>query len=116
MANNLAHFEFMVNDPEKAKEFYSAVFDWKISVSQMPGYSMIDAGKEPGGGIMKKPAEAPHVGLSVYFHVESIDETLKKVEGAGGKIGYPRTEIPEIGWWALFFDPEGIPVSLFESK
>jgi predicted enzyme related to lactoylglutathione lyase len=64
---------------------------------------------------MKKPTEAPQFALSQYFLVDSIEETLGKVEGAGGKIGVPKIEIPNLGWWALFFDPDGIPVSIFES-
>ena len=37
---------------------------------------------------MKKPAEAPHFALSQYFLVDSIEETLGKVEAGGG----PRSE------------------------
>jgi len=64
---------------------------------------------------MKKPGEAPHFALSQYFLVDSIEETLGKVEGAGGKTGVPKMEIPNVGWWALFLDPDGIPVGIFES-
>ncbi len=117
MANPLCHFELMVNDGEKAKAFYGKIFDWEFSEGPtMPGYISVDTGTEPGGGIMKKPDQAPHCALSVYFCVDSVDETLGKVEAAGGKIGMPRTEIPGIGWWALLFDPDGIPVGLFEPK
>ena len=117
MANELCHFEFMVSDTEKAKEFYTKVFDWKISASDMsPDYLMISTGKEPDGGLMKKPDQAPGYAISVYFAVDSIDETVKKAEGAGGKAAMPKTEIPDIGWWAMFFDPDGIPVMIFEPK
>lgn len=117
MANNLCYFEFMVSDPEKSRKFYTDVFDWKVTEDgTMPGYLSIDPGKEPAGGMMKKPDQAPHYALSVYFHVDSIDETLKKAEAAGAKPGFPRTEIPKYGWWAMFFDPDGIAVMLFEAK
>ena len=116
MGNPLCHFELMVGDVEKAKEFYGKIFDWEFKADEaMPEYTMINTGTEPGGGLMKKPAEAPHFALSQYFLVDSIEETLGKVEGAGGKTGVPKMEIPNVGWWALFFDPDGIPVGIFES-
>jgi len=105
----------MVSDVDKAKEFYGKIFDWKFSASDMPEYTVIETGVEPGGGMMKKPDEAPGFALSVYYLVESIDETLKKVADAGGRMLVPKMEIPTIGWWALFADPDGIPVSIFES-
>lgn len=117
MANQLCYFEFMVSDVEKSKEFYSRVFDWKFSDSKMPGprYINVDTGKEPMGGIMKKPAQAPMFALTSYFYVDSIDETLKKVSAAGGRVQMPKSEIPTIGWWALFMDPDNIPVMIYES-
>jgi predicted enzyme related to lactoylglutathione lyase len=117
MANPLCHFEFMVSDVEKAKTFYSRVFDWKFGDMSLPGtqYLSIDTGTPPGGGMMKKPDTAPMFGLSSYFFVDNIDETLKKVTAAGGRVQMPKMEIPTIGWWALFMDPDGIPVVIFEA-
>lgn len=117
MGNPVCHFEFMVSDVEKSKKFYSQVFEWKFKDSDMPGmrYINIDTGKEPTGGMMKKPAMAPMFALTTYFYVTSIDETLKKVTAAGGRVQMPKTEIPAIGWWALFMDPDGIPVMIYES-
>jgi predicted enzyme related to lactoylglutathione lyase len=115
MGNPLCHFEFMVSDPDKSKEFYGKIFDWKFQTDEAMGYTMIDTGTEPGGGMMKKPNETPHFALGEYFLVDSIEDTLAKVEAAGGRLGVPKMEIPGMGWWALFFDPDGIPVGIFES-
>jgi len=116
MANPLVHFELMVSNPEKAKEFYGKVFDWEFNDTEMPGYTMIKTGTDPGGGMMKKPDEAPHFALSVYYLVDDIDETMKKAEAAGGRVGMPKTEIPNVGFFGFFFDPDGIPVSVFQNK
>jgi predicted enzyme related to lactoylglutathione lyase len=116
MANPIVHFELMVSDPDKAKEFYGKVFDWEFNDTEMPGYTMISTGKDPGGGMMKKPDEAPQFALSVYYLVDDIDEIMKKVEAAGGRVGMPKTEIPNVGYWAFFLDPDGIPVSVFQNK
>jgi predicted enzyme related to lactoylglutathione lyase len=117
MSNHLCHFEFMVSDSGKAKEFYGKVFDWSFKTDEsMGGYTMIDAGKEPGGGMMNKPDTAPHYALSVYFWVDSIDETMAKVTEAGGQVIVQKMEIPGMGWWGLFADPDGIPVGIYEAK
>jgi len=117
MGNRLCYFEFMVGDTAKAQEFYGKVFDWKFAeYDNMPGYISIDTGTEPSGGMMKKPENIPANALGVYFYVESIDDTLAKVTEAGGQIMMPKTEIPNIGWWALFMDLDQIPVMIYENK
>jgi predicted enzyme related to lactoylglutathione lyase len=116
MGNPLVHFEFMVSDVGKAKEFYGKVFDWKFKDAESMDYVMIDTGKEPGGGMMKKSDETPQFALSEYFQVDDIEETLGRVEKAGGRRGIPKMEIPDMGWWAMFFDPDGIPVMIWQAK
>lgn len=116
MGNPLVHFEFMVSDVKKSKEFYGMVFDWKFEKDQSMDYLMIDTGKEPGGGMMKKPDDTPMFALTQYFEVDSIEETMVKVVEAGGKPAIPKMEIPNIGWWAMFFDPDEIPVMIYQPK
>jgi predicted enzyme related to lactoylglutathione lyase len=114
MGNPICHWELMVTDVEKAKAFYGRVFDWKFTDMGMGGYWFIDAGKEPGGGMMAKPPSAPRCALSQYFLVDSIDDTLAKVAAGGGKTVVTKTEIPGMGHFAMFTDPDGIVVGVFE--
>lgn len=115
MANTICHFEFMSTDPAKSREFYGKIFDWKFDDTRMPGYTMIQTGTDLGGGMMAKPAEAPAPALNVYIYVDSIDATLSKVRSAGGQIIAEKTPIPEMGAWAMFLDPDGICVGIYES-
>lgn len=113
--NPLCHFEIGCSDVERTQTFYGKVFDW--SFEAFPGgmeYSLIKTGREPEGGLMKKPDQAPHPYLQTYFLVESIEATLERVREAGGKVVFERTEVPNVGAWALFTDPDGIPVGIFE--
>jgi hypothetical protein len=57
MAIEFAHIELMTHDPEGARKFYSAIFDWKWEEYPMATgpYWMIDPGTDPKGGIMKAP-------------------------------------------------------------
>jgi predicted enzyme related to lactoylglutathione lyase len=114
MANAICHFEFMSNDPARSKKFYGSIFDWTFDDQGMPGYTMVKTGADPGGGIFEKPKEAPAPALNVYVLVENIEETLGKAKAAGGHVIKDRTPIPETGAWAMFSDPDGICVGIFE--
>jgi predicted enzyme related to lactoylglutathione lyase len=47
--------------------------------------------------------------------VESIDQALKHVQAAGGRVVRERTEIPGMGAYAYFTDPEGNTLGLWEN-
>jgi predicted enzyme related to lactoylglutathione lyase len=111
--NAIGHFEFLVSDVKNAKAFYGRVFGWAFE--EAGHYTMIDAGAPPRGGMMKKPDPAPHACLNLYFTVEDLDATLEKVRAGGGQVLIGKTEIP-VGWWAMFLDPDKIPVGIFQKK
>ena len=115
MPNPLCHFEVMTADPEKCRTFYGAVFDWQFDDESMPGYTLVNTGTEPSGGVFPRPPEAPGVCLSVYFQVQDVDATLAKATEGGATVLVPKTEIPNnIGHFAMFADPEGIPIGIMQ--
>jgi hypothetical protein len=113
MSNPICHWELMVNDMTTARAFYGRVFDWKFDTSR-PEYTMIDTGSSPGGGLMLRPPAAPTAALNTYFAVVDIDATLREVVEAGGTVAVPRTEVPAVGWFAMFLDPDNIPIGIFQ--
>lgn len=46
----------------------------------------------------------------------SYQRTLRQVVEAGGRVLMPKTEIPGVGWVAMFADPDGIPIGLLEPR
>jgi len=116
MGNPIVHWELLVNDLEVAKKFYSAVFDWTIEESSFPGYPMIQTGAEPNGAMMAKPDPDLKSALTTYFGVDDIEESLTKAVAAGATLVVPRTPIPGVGYWAMFNDPDGIPIGLFQAE
>lgn len=114
MANPLCHWELMVNDPAKARQFYGRVFDWHFDDGSSPEYTMIQTGGI-GGGMMARPPASPIAALNVYFQVDDITETLRRVVESGGSVIVPKTAIPP-GWFAMFLDPDQIPVGIVEEN
>ena len=115
MKSALVHWELMVRDVEQAKRFYGAIFGWTFSPAG-PEYTMIDAGAAPGGGLMPRPPGVEMSAFNTYFAVEDVDATLHRVVETGGNVIVPRMEIPGVGWFAMFTDPEGIPIGVFQTK
>jgi uncharacterized protein len=116
MGNPIIHWELLVADEVKGKEFYGNVFDWEFNQSSFPGYSLIETGMPPGGGILTKPDMAPTFALNTYFKVDDVDATLAKALAAGGTIIAPKTEIPGVGHWAMFADLDGIPIGILQGE
>jgi predicted enzyme related to lactoylglutathione lyase len=106
----------MSDDPDRCRLFYANVFDWEFDDSSMPGYTLIETGNDPGGGMMKRHDQAPGPGLNIYFLVDDIPAALEKIQANGGTVHCPETEIPNVGWWAYAADPEGIPFGIFKAR
>lgn len=124
--DKVVHFEIPVDDVNRAKEFYGAIFGWDLQDYEMGGgtYTILQTvavderqmPKEPGainGGMMRRSAETPNPVITIQ--VDAIDDALKKIEAGGGSVVTPRTEIPNMGWFAYFKDPEGNTMGLWET-
>ena len=112
MSNPLCHFELMTADPDKCKAFYSRIFDWTFDDQSLPGYTLVNAGAEPSGGVFRKPDEAPGPCMNIYFQTDDVEATLARAVEAGATVLVPKTIIPSVGEFAIFADPEGIAVGL----
>jgi predicted enzyme related to lactoylglutathione lyase len=47
----------------------------------------------------------PH--WNVYFNVESVDDTIARVEDLGGSVVAPAFDVPGTGRMAMLADPQG---------
>jgi predicted enzyme related to lactoylglutathione lyase len=109
MNNRVVHFEIPCDNPEKTVDFFKNVFGWTFQKFGNEQYwlAMTGDAKEPGinGAIMKKRDKAQPVVNSIS--VNDIDEKIKQIENAGGKIVVPKMPVPTVGWLAYFADPDG---------
>ncbi|HWY39655.1 MAG TPA: VOC family protein [Chthoniobacterales bacterium] len=106
------HFEIYTAEPEAVQPFYQNVFGWKFRKFEggPMEYWLVTTGddKEPGiNGGMTRPREGQNPGTINTVAVQSLDQTIKKIEQRGGKICVPKMPIPKIGWLAYAEDPAG---------
>ena len=124
--NMISWFEVPVSNMERAQKFYETVFNIKISINDFGGVIMgwfppaedITAPGISGSLVYQKEEYIPSAthGILVYFNSQTgdVDDELKKVESAGGKILRPKTLISnEIGYMALILDSEGNRIALY---
>jgi len=113
----IVHIEFAASDPDAAGKFYSDLFGWKTEAYPGAEYTTFEPVDPPGGGFARIDGQLYQVGsVLAYIFTSDIEEMLKKIEIAGGKVALKRTEIPGMGWFALFTDPTGNTVGLFTDQ
>jgi uncharacterized protein len=121
----VVHFEIPADDEGRAREFYREVFGWQLQEMPELDYTIVmttpidqrtQLPTEPGainGGLMKRSTDTPSPVLTV--DVDSIDVAMKEIEAHGGSVVKGRTEIPGMGAFAYFKDPEGNVMGLWET-
>ena len=120
MKNAVSWIEIPVSDFDRAKKFYSAIYDFDMPEMQMGpnrmGFLLYDQqGGGIGGAIVQGEGYEPSaLGAKVYLNGgNDLNTVLNRVTVAGGKIILPKTEIaPGLGHFAIFEDVEGNQVSL----
>src|SRR5204863_10212708 len=111
------HWEFWSQDPAKVSQFYEKVFDWKIKDMPEIKYRLVETGGKGGinGGIFRPDRSGPWPGnMSLYIDVDDLDTYGKRVVDSGGKILVERQEVPGMGYFSLFSDPEGRVLGLWK--
>ena len=120
--NPISWFEIPVRDVGKARRFYEKVFDTELTLEDMDEFNMAFfpmAENAPGAAgmlIKGETYEPSHAGTIVYFSVEDIEETLRRISANGGKTLLPKKSIGEYGFIAHFEDTEGNRLALHSTK
>ena len=111
---DITHIDIPVSDAGRAQEFYSNLFGWHIAEPPgFEGYPMWQApNKISGGGFA--PRSDDFTQPRSYVEVDSIDATLAKVTESGGAVVMDKQPISDTSWWAIFTDPDGNTIGLYE--
>ena len=112
---HVSWFEVLGPEPDPLLAFYTQVFGWKATRSEMTGdkYFEVEApdGRGIPGGVGSSPDGAGHVTL--YAAVEDLDKYLERAEALGGKVVMPAMEVSKGTSVAQFADPQGNVFGLF---
>lgn len=118
LKNSLNWFEIPALDFDRAKSFYSKIYDFDMPTQKMDeldmGFFLVEQGGI-GGAIVTGDGYTPsQTGSLVYLNGgENLQTILDRVEAAGGKIAVPKFKITdEIGYCAFFIDCEGNKIGL----
>lgn len=120
MKNSINWFEIPVLNFEKAKEFYSRIYNYEMTESHMDALRMgflpyDNESQGVGGAIVQGNGFIPSaLGVKIYLNGgKNLDDVLNRVIAAGGEIITHKTKInDEYGYYAVFEDTEGNHISL----
>lgn len=121
MSNPVQWLEIATTDIERAKKFYSNVFDLQFQFIETPDSKMYMFGEpdKPGcsGALVQSADNTPGMdGTLVYFSCEDVNIQVERVSNEGGKIVIPKTDIGEFGFFAHCIDTEGNRIGLHSDK
>lgn len=119
--NAINWFEIPVTDFDRAKAFYSAIYDFEMPEMPMGpirmGFMLHDRDNGGiGGAIVHGETYQPSSqGSRLYLNGgENLETVLNRVDAAGGKVIMPKTAIGDgsLGYMGIFEDTEGNHISL----
>ncbi|WP_062210905.1 VOC family protein [Demequina oxidasica] len=111
---DITHIDIPVAELGAASQFYSDLFGWKIAeIPGFEGYPMWSAPNGISGGGLAPRSEGFTQPRS-YVEVDSIDDTLAAAVAAGATVTMAKDQISETSWWAVFNDPDGNSIGLYE--
>lgn len=121
MNNPVVWFEIYVQDMERAKTFYEAVFGAPLSKLDSPEIEMWAFPMQPQGsgasgasGALVKIPGVPSGATSVLIYFSCVDCAVEaaKVASAGGRVHKEKMSIGQYGHIALVSDTEGNMIGL----
>ncbi len=125
--SRVVHFEIQVDDVERAKAFYTAVFGWRFddygAFVGSPYWGVITGEEsEPGinGGLLQRPAPAPQSGQGTNAYVctvqvDDYDKTERRILAAGGLVALPKQALVGMAWQGYYLDPDGNTFGVHQS-
>ena len=118
MGSPVVHWELMSKDPARLSAFYEKIFGWKVQHRPELNYRIVDTGGKGGinGGIMNPDRPEPWPGnMTLYISVDDLAAYRKQIVAAGGKIHVEEQEVPGMGAFSLFSDPDGRMMGLWKT-
>lgn len=122
--NPITHFEIPAKSKEESKKFYEDVFGWKYVDMDEMNYTVVHTSEVdeenmptmPGavnGGMMTAEDNG---GLNpvLVVYVPNLEDSVAKIEEAGGEIIMPKTKVGDMGFYLRFKDTAGVVMGLWQ--
>ncbi len=109
-------YELMAPDVDAAAAFYTNVFGWSAEDSGTPGvdYRLLKQGVHGVGGLMATFEGGPSPSWTGYVNVDDADAAIARAKEGGAIVHREPTDIPGIGRFAIFTDPQGAPIAIIQ--
>ncbi len=115
-------FECASTNPPTAKAFYAELFGWTAVDVPMPGdaggtYTLFKVGEKDVAGLFELGGpqfEGVPSHWMTYVGVADADETAARATTLGAEVLQPPIEVPGVGRLALFADPTGAHIAIFQ--
>src|SRR6266542_3252042 len=109
----ICYLEIPAKTAQASAEFYSTIFGWKVRQRGDGELAFDDTGGVSGTWV-KESDRTPDERTRTYIMVDSIADSLKQIQTAGGGVLTPRTGIGQgLGAFAIFTDPVGNEFGLY---
>jgi predicted enzyme related to lactoylglutathione lyase len=119
--------ELMSTDPSAAAAFYEKVFGWKprpidmgggmtYTLLDRPGVTNVKGDQGSAGGVMKSPEGVPFSFWLVYVGVDDCDKVSERAARLGAKVTVPPTDIPNVGRFACWLDPQQAGIAILQPR
>jgi len=112
---NFSWNELITTDTGKAGAFYTKLFGWQTE--PMPGgmpYTIYKNGSAYAGGMMQCPGGGGRSMWVAYVTVENTDAKLAEAKKLGAKVCVEPKDIPGVGRIAVFEDPTGAAIGIWQ--
>lgn len=113
----ICYVEIPATDVEASANFYAHVFYWKIRTRGDGARAFDDSTGSVSGSWVLDRKSSSDPGILIYIMVDSIEDTLSKVPGAGGMVVTSKTAISSGGEaYATIMDPAANVIGLYEER
>lgn len=109
----ICYIEIPAVDIDASSTFYEKVLGWKLRRRGNGSIAFDDAGAVSGTWVLGRTPQR-QAGLLTYIMVDNVEQTLRKVVAAGGRVVLPVTPQKKGEAIATFEDPAGNLLGLYQ--
>jgi len=109
--------DLTTSDPDRAQDFYGAVFGWTFISAGLDYGGYVDIAKDGhrvAGTMRNDPVWQMPDSWAIYLNTADITGTVAKVAGAGGVTCVQPMQVPGRGLMALAADPSGALIGMWQ--